>query len=125
MDDFSSGRLTMLKKFPDLFEEAFFFGRGYYYLESFPLSTIIQVGVIGSTILFSFVFWVFKVIKSKFTYNYKFDLSLTILFYAYLFNSLVEEQAPFGPGAKCFLFWLPFGFVLFKRTHFALSFKLK
>lgn len=124
LDDVSSGRMSMIQKFPTLFKENIFFGRGSYFIESFPLATIIQVGITGSAILFSFIFWVFKIINSQFEITNKLNLSVIILFYVLLLNSLFEEQAPFGPGAKCFLFWLPFGFVLYKRNY-AISPKLR
>lgn len=117
LNDVSSGRFSMFYSFPRLFNENIFFGRGYYFIESFPLATLLQVGILGSLIIFSFLYWTFRTIREKFIYTNNFDLSLIILFYSFLFNSLFEEQAPFGPGAKSFLFWLPFGFVLFKRAQ--------
>jgi hypothetical protein len=118
LEDVSSGRMSMIYSFPTLFYDNLFFGRGYYFLESFPLATIVQVGIIGSTIIFSLLLWVFRSIKTKFYFHNPLDLSIIILFYSYMLNSLFEEQAPFGPGAKSFLFWLSFGFVLYKRNFF-------
>lgn len=108
--------------FPKLFSENVFFGRGYYFIESFPLATLVQVGLIGSSLIFSFLYWVFRKIRTHFHHFNSLDLCVLILFYSLMLNGLFEEQAPFGPGAKSFLFWFPFGFVLYKRSLF--KFKL-
>jgi len=115
IEDISSGRMSMISSFPVLIQNNLFFGRGYYFIESFPLSTIVQVGIIGSTIIFSLLFWVVGSVNTRFTASNPLDLSIIILFYSLMLNSLFEEQTPFGPGTKSFLFWLSFGFVLCKR----------
>ncbi|MCZ2085284.1 MAG: O-antigen ligase family protein [Flavobacteriales bacterium] len=123
LEDLSSGRTSMFTSAPALIDENLFFGRGRYFIESFPLAALVEVGLCGSLIIFSFLFWVIKKIRTKFSVKRKIDFSLIILFCVYVMNSFFEEQAPFGPGAKSFLFWLPFGFVLYKRTHLYLNFK--
>jgi O-antigen ligase len=117
LDDMSSGRIIQYQRFPQLFLENMFFGRGYYYMESFPLAIVIQYGIIGAFIILSFLLWVFSFIRVRLYYSNNLDLCVMILFYCYLLNSLFEEQAPFGPGVKSFLFWLAFGFVMYKRVR--------
>lgn len=117
LDEISSGRLSMVQDFPNLIDKNLFLGRGYFYIESFPLATLVQVGILGSLILFSFIIWVIKSILFRFKLINKIDLCISLIGISLLINSVFEEQAPFGPGAKCFLFWLPFGFVFYKRVH--------
>lgn len=109
LNDVSSGRGDMLFAFPNLFAEYPFFGRGRYFIESFPLASLVQYGLIGSIIHFSFIGWFVWFSKKNLSVKNKLDICAILLLLIYFFNGLFEEQAPLGPGAKCFLYWLIVG----------------
>lgn len=112
LNDLSSGRYSMFSDFPKLFSENPWLGRGGYYIESFPLSALIQYGILGAIPLLIIaiypLFWAIKNLEMKSRINVVF----VIIASTYIFNGFFEELTPFGPGVKNFMLWLIFGILL-------------
>lgn len=115
LDSVSSGRISILKTFPQLFNEHWIIGMGADYFECFPLSAILQFGLLNGFVIlmvsYSPIFVVFKM-KVK-DYNYEIFVLLCV---CYFINSVFEGLAPIGPGAKCYLLWLLCG-IYMKRIY--------
>ncbi len=112
INDVSSGRFNIYSRFPELFSNNMLLGNGYIFSESFPLSVLLDYGLIGGGI------FVFYIVISPIYYLYtksKKDVIYTVFLIfslAYFFNSLFEEQAPIGPGSKNFLLWVFVGYLI-------------
>lgn len=111
INSISSGRVEMIKSFPQLFFEKPLLGYGKYYIESMPLDSFIETGFIGgicfNIIAVSPIVYAAKTFKK---YKRVIDALLLILAVCYYINGLFEQLAPFGPGVKCYMLWLLFGF---------------
>lgn len=112
LNSLSSGRYDMFKEFPKLFWKSPLIGRGSYYIESFPLSILVQYGIVGSIpIILLLLIPIFHMISMKYKNNMIF-ISITICYY---FNGFFEELAPIGPGVKCYFLWLLLGLLLGRK----------
>ncbi|GAB6168245.1 hypothetical protein JCM1393_07050 [Clostridium carnis] len=108
IDAISSGRQEHLNIFKDLFVENPLIGRGSFYLEAFPLASLMSYGIIGSIPIFIMsLLPLVDFIKAK---NEKkcsnIRIILFIIWAVIILNGLFEELAPFGPGIKCYILWL-------------------
>ncbi|UCS93982.1 O-antigen ligase family protein [Echinicola marina] len=124
LNDASSGRLNFILAFPQLFSEAPFFGNGYIFSESFPLSVLLDYGTFGAFPVFILVLWpLVFILKNGNRYD-PLDIVIVILLLSYLFNSIFEEQAPIGPGSKNFLLWALLGVKLsfYQKSWFFLNY---
>ena len=109
LNSISSGRTDMYKVFPKLFLEAPFFGRGIYYIEAFPLSLLLQYGVMGSLLIsFFLIVPIGVLLKAK---QDEVTIILWVILGCYYINGFFEELSPLGPGVKCYMLWLLFGLV--------------
>ncbi|WP_452218517.1 O-antigen ligase family protein [Lacinutrix undariae] len=115
LNEASSGRLDFYLAFPDLFYENILLGRGRYFSESFPLSVLIQEGIIGGFFVFLYVLTPVLFFKRKLSLTTPFQICFFLLIISYYFNGFFEEQAPLGPSVKNFYLWLCFGILLFKH----------
>ena len=113
LDDLSSGRISILSQFPSLIDGHWLFGVGPTYYECFPLSSILQFGLIPGLLLI-----IISAIPFAFAVKYKKQSSEWYLLYiisiGYLINGLFEGITPFGAGIKCFFMWYLFGILLAK-----------
>ncbi len=111
LDSLSSGRFSEWQKFPSIFAEHPYIGRGRYKFESFPLSVLAQYGAFigGAFILFALYPAVFAFRRIRISIHYYILLALTLV---YLLNGIFEELSPFGPGVKCYFIWFMFGILL-------------
>ncbi len=116
LDSLSSGRFSEWQKFPTIFAEHPFIGRGKYKFESFPLSVLAQYGIFlgGALILFALYPAVFAFRRRKVSMHYYILLTLTLV---YLLNGIFEELSPFGPGVKCYFIWFMLGILLRSREN--------
>ena len=112
LNDVSSGRVDFFLNFPSQFIEHVWFGHGYLFSESFPLSVLLDNGIIGSFTIFLFVLIPIIFYKKKLTASNPLHLSFLLLIVTFYFNGLFEQQAPLGPGSKNFMLWLLFGYLL-------------
>lgn len=116
LNSLSSGRYDMYKEFPRMFGKNPIIGRGSYYIESFPLSILLQYGIFGSIpiiifLLLPFFYFIFTKEKKK-DYNVIIFFSITICYY---FNGIFEELSPLGPGVKCYFLWLLLGLLIGRK----------
>jgi len=114
LDVISSGRISMFDRFFERIQGNWIFGIGNSYVESFPLSVILNYGIFigGLLILFSIypMLLPLRILKSG---NYSEHTSAFFLIaLSYWLNSLFEQLAPFGPGCKCFFLWLLVGLLI-------------
>ncbi len=113
----SSGRDNHWRIFNQEFNNFLLLGTGGTYLESMPLAALMSYGILGGVpiVFFSIkpLIYSFKCRKDQQKKMYTilvFSISIIMLV-----NSLFEEQAPFGPGVKCYFLWLVFGMLIGKR----------
>lgn len=111
----SSGRFNMLMNFPTLLMQNPILGLGKTYIESFPLSILLEYGIIGSIPIVIFLIMPIKFIHRIYDKTNLLSIVLLLLILTYYLNGLFEQQAPFGPGAKCYLLWFIFGFLYRKN----------
>ena len=108
LDSLTSGRVSIVSEFPALIE-----GIGSLYFECFPLSCILQFGIITGSIIIGIAY--LPIIKSlKFDRTNVYSSILVIVCIGYGINSIFEGLAPIGPGVKCYYMWLMYG-ILFAR----------
>jgi hypothetical protein len=116
-NDATSGRLVFFMEYQKLFLNHPFFGHGYVFSESFPLSVLLDFGLVGGVFVFFIGYVPFYFCKKLWIdRDNNFFASFIVIVLTYGFNSIFEQQTPFGPGAKNFFLWLVLGFVL-KHTN--------
>lgn len=107
----SSGRLAIIEKAPQLLEDHWLTGIGSMYFECFPLSVILQFGVlVGPFILYISYLPFFKCFKFRKEGNL--GRVFFVVCIGYVINSMFEGLAPIGPGVKCYFLWLLFGILI-------------
>jgi len=109
IDALSAGRLAQYEPAWKLFVQNPLIGVGRYYVEAFPLSALVQLGSMGGlpVIVLGYLPLMYAAMGKKREAGT--DRALLLLALSYAINSLFEEQAPFGPGVKCFILWFIFG----------------
>lgn len=112
IDDVSSGRISLLQDLLRITEGHWTFGIGQKYFDCFPIIITAQYGIVGASVVFSFILYIFHYTIFKINQNNTIHLAAFLLFISFMINSLFEAQTPFGPGIKCFLLWLMFGISL-------------
>lgn len=117
LNDVSSGRLDMISEFIHVFSEYPLWGRGSYYLESFPLSVLSQYGVLGAFPIIFFICLPLTLLKN--VYRKQDKTVIIIIMLCYYINGFFEEMAPLGPGVKCYFLW----FLLGLETDVVLEYK--
>lgn len=117
INEISSGRFDMYKKFPELFSENILFGHGELFIESFPLSVLIDFGLLGGIAIFLFVYAPIRFFKRNLSTRNSLHLAFLLLIITFYFNGIFEQQAPLGPGSKNFMLWVIFGFLLQKQIN--------
>lgn len=123
IDSLSSGRISILRSFPSRIEGHWLTGVGALYFECFPLSVILQFGIIVGSIILGISYLPI----AKCVFYYKRDSVyieiFVIICVAYAINSLFEGLAPIGPGAKCYFMWLLYGLILGQQKRMWLQTK--
>ena len=104
----TSGRMSQIDIFKMHFPEHPWVGGGYYFIESFPIASLLTFGICGSIFLFAFalsplIIGITCLIRTK---NDKMALVLIATSISLIVNGFGEAAVPFGPGVKCFLMWL-------------------
>ena len=91
----------LVSEFPALIEGHWLTGIGSLYFECFPLSCILQFGIITGSIIIGIAY--LPIIKSlKFDRTNVYSSILVIVCIGYGINSIFEGLAPIGPGVKCY-----------------------
>ena len=116
INDLSSGRYDIIKSFPYLLKDNVLFGIGATYFECFPLSAVLQFGIIGglTTIIISLLPLFKSYINRK---RNKYWMFLFIISAGYAMNGLFEGLTPLGPGIKCYFLWLMYGIFLKRKGY--------
>lgn len=111
LNDISSGRFDVIAYAISAFSRNIFFGIGNFYVDCFPVSLLVQFGIIGSFIIISYLcrFYRFVYMLDR---KQNLFAATKLLLYTFLINGLFEAQPPFGPGIKCFTLWIMVGFSL-------------
>lgn len=116
LDSLTSGRISILSDFPTLIEGYWFTGVGALYYECFPLSCILQFGVVTGFIIMGISY--FPIIKGmKFAKVDIYSSILAIVCIGYGINSFFEGLAPIGPGVKCYFMWLMCGMLYAQKMQ--------
>ena len=116
MNSLTSGRSDEWKAFFSYCEDNWLFGMGATKRESLILTALLVFGVVGGVpVLLMSVYpliWGLRRLKGDEEY-----MTFTSIAMVYWVNSFFEQQAPFGPGAKCYLLWLMFGILSVQRKE--------
>ncbi len=116
LDDLSSGRYSQWTEFPRLFAENPFFGKGRFKIESFPLSVLVQYGLLlGVPIILLGIYPFVHALKRR-AQGKHFQI-LMVISAVYLLNGVFEELSPFGPGVKCYFIWMMLGILVRSFKH--------
>ncbi len=111
LDEASSGRVANVREGLDIIAENLWFGVGDRYLDCMPVAMMMQFGLVGASMVFLYIGAIWWKVERLGTQR-DIHLCTYLLFYSMMLNSLFEAKPPFGPGIKCFLLWLMFGFSL-------------
>ena len=103
-------RKSMLDLFYDKIGDNLFLGTGYLFIENFYAINLLNLGIIGSIPLFTFLLWSYRICFQN--PNLPILFLTKMLFILYFFNGLLEAESPFGPGTRCFLLWFLLGYSL-------------
>lgn len=109
LNDLSSGRMNQIERGLSVFLEYPILGKGKFYVDCFPVAMLSSFGIIGFFIIYHFIVSIGRKIVHLDKSNNIF-LSTFFLYLIFILNSFFEAHAPFGPGVKCFLFWMMYGF---------------
>lgn len=108
LDSLTSGRVSILSEFPALIDGHWLTGIGSLYFECFPLSCILQFGIIAGSIIIGIAY--LPIIKClKIDRKNVYSSIFVIICIGYGINSIFEGLAPIGPGVKCYYMWLMYG----------------
>lgn len=108
LNELTSGRVGILRSFPTMIEGNWITGIGATYFECFPLSVILQFGIIIGLFVIAIAYW--PIIQGfSFERDNVYVKIFVIVCVGYAINSLFEGLAPIGPGVKCYFMWLMFG----------------
>ena len=109
LNDISSGRFDEWAYFFMDFRENGFFGDNFDKRESVILSSFLQHGVLGGALVCMMagypLVWFIRNISRESEYR----VTLIAIAVAYTINGVFEQQAPFGPGVKCYFLWFMLG----------------
>ena len=112
LNDLSSGRSDEWIKFMDDWTNPFF-GQGRCKRESLILTSLLEFGIFGGIPIIMLALYPLYYCKIKYKY-YKQNVHFMILLSlasAYCLNAVFEQQAPFGPGVKCYFLWFMLGII--------------
>ena len=109
LDDISSGRMNEWTNFISDFNANGFFGDTFDKRESIFLSSFLQHGVVGGTLISLMVFYPYLWSRRARVQFGCFSNAVRCVAIVSIVNGVFEQQAPFGPGAKCFLLWFLIG----------------
>lgn len=116
LDQLSSGRISIIQKFPELIKDNVLWGIGSEYFECFYLSAILQFGILAGAVLI-----IISMIPAYYSVHYACNSEnwyiLMLISVGYLVDGLFEGITPFGAGIKCFFMWFLFG-ILISNRHF-------
>lgn len=119
VNDVSSGRVFLVMIAISQIPEHLWVGIGDYYVDCMPINILLQYGVVGVVIVFTFLFYLFRILKRHHRAGGISSMAY-IIYLSFLVNALFEARPPFGPGVRSFTLWMLVGFALAelcKRTE--------
>lgn len=123
LDSLTSGRISILSEFPSLIKNNWLTGIGSLYFECFPLSCILQFGIIVGMLIVGIAYLpIFKCFQ--FDKTNVFSSIFIVVCIGYGINSIFEGLAPIGPGVKCYYMWLMYGLLLAKGKKYLINKKI-
>lgn len=124
LNDLTSGRVNIISSFPQLIKGNWLTGIGPMYYECFPLSAILQFGIVGGALC---IIISLQPLWKSFIFRHTSDewYLLCLISIGYSVNGLFEGLAPFGPGVKCYYMWLLFGLLMGQKATFKREGSLK
>ena len=114
LDKITSNRYSLLSNFPKQLSGYELIGLGSsFYIDNLFVNAIGNYGIlVGLLVCILAIIPVMESMGRKFNFM-EFSkgklIVLRIIIITYTFNGLFEAWAPFGPGGKCFIFWLLLG----------------
>ena len=116
LDSLTSGRVSIITEFPALIRNHWLTGIGSLYFECFPLSCILQFGIITGTLILGVSY--LPILKCLQFNRRNIYCSIFILIcVGYAINSLFEGLAPIGPGVKCYYMWFMYGILVARNIN--------
>lgn len=116
LDSLTSGRISILSEFTTLIGGHWFTGVGALYYECFPLSCVLQFGVVAGILIIGISY--LPIIKGiRFGKSDIYFSILSIVCIGYGINSFFEGLAPIGPGVKCYFMWLMYGILYAQKIQ--------
>lgn len=126
IDSIASGRFTQYNRFEVFFLNPFVgLGKEAPFIESFYLVNLVQFGVIGSFFVFLALLQPIHFYQKYCNGTDRLELVFAILIGLYYINGFFEAVAPFGPGVKCFMLWLFFGYLVGIKSNTKKNISLK
>lgn len=114
LNSLSSNRVILFAIALKLIPNHPWIGSGEYYVDCLPLNLLTEYGIIGLTIVLGFLWYLFRSLNQK--VKTPILMVAYVLFVAFVINGLFEAYPPFGPGVKCFILWMFYGFALAEVT---------
>lgn len=119
LNDLSSGRIDQIAWGLEQFRQDMFLGTGdNYTVDCFYVSVLMQYGlVMGSALIILGIYpvlwglWNYKKIKNPTC------MIMIVCALVYAIGGIFEENAPFGPGARCYLSWFLFGYLRVQQVQ--------
>lgn len=124
INDLSSNRISIFyNRLSDFSFDNCLYGIGNVYFDSFPIAIVVQYGLIGASILFLYLKKIICHINNLNKIDNPIFLTSFLLLISLLTNSLFEAYPPFGPGTKCMVFWMCYGFCFAEESKISLKTK--
>lgn len=119
VNDISSGRIDQIERGWMLFQQNLFVGTGdTATVDCFYVSALMQYGLFmgGALIILGFYplvwgLWNYRKMKSPL------HTIMVVCALVYLIGGIFEENAPFGPGVRCYISWFLFGYLRVQQIH--------
>ena len=121
LDSLSSGRISIIETALDIFGQHPWTGVGKSFtVDCMFVSVLMKYGLIVGTV---FIFMsIYPLIWGMYRFKqYENDTLFWVFFLcgiAYIFGGFFEENAPFGPGVRCYMLWFLFGYLQTERTNY-------
>lgn len=115
INSLSSNRVILFAIALKLIPQHPWIGSGEYYVDCLPLNLLTEYGIIGLTMVLAFMWYLFRSLNQK--VKSPILTAAYVLYMSFVINGMFEAYPPFGPGVKCFILWMFYGFALAEATR--------